>query len=126
MQEPEAYIQLLPQRQRRIMEAIYEQLMLQPGVTCKMRFKIPFFYRNSWICYMNPQRSGGVELVFLKGRQLADPSGILDDKGRKMVSGVVLENAGNIWSDAMLELLQEALILDELDILKKSGKRNNK
>ena len=75
---------------------------------------------------MNPQRSGGVELVFLKGRQLGDPSGILDDKGRKMVSGVVLENAENIWSDAMLELLQEALILDELDILKKSGKRNNK
>lgn len=64
--------------------------------------------------------------MFLKGRQLGDPSGILDDKGRKMVSGVVLENAENIWSDAMLELLQEALILDELDILKKSGKRNNK
>lgn len=114
MSDPEVYIQLLPPQERRIMEVLYEELMLQPGVTCKMRYKIPFFYRNSWVCYMNPQRACGVELVFLHGKELADPSGILDDKGRKMVSGVVLKNAVNIWTEPMTELLQEALLLDAL------------
>ena len=115
MSDPEVYIQLLPPPQRRIMEVLYEELMLQPGVTCKMRFKIPFFYRNSWICYMNPLRKGGVEFVFLKGQQLADPAGLLDAKDRKMVSGITIENAQKIPHEALMELVQEALLLDELD-----------
>ena len=29
---------------------LYEQLELTP----KIKFKIPFYYRKSWICYLNP------------------------------------------------------------------------
>jgi hypothetical protein len=47
------------------MEALYTLFMAVPGMECKMRFKIPFFYRRKWIAYMNPQKKGGIELVFI-------------------------------------------------------------
>lgn len=95
------------------MEALYTLFMAVPGMECKMRFKIPFFYRRKWIAYMNPQKKGGIELVFIKGQLMGDAHGLLETRGRKMVSGVIIEKWTRNLEEPVNELLQEALILDE-------------
>jgi hypothetical protein len=44
---------------------------------------------------------------------MGDAHGLLDTRGRKMVSGVIIEKWTRNLEEPVNELLQEALILDE-------------
>jgi len=57
---------------------LYEQLELSP----KIRFKIPFYYNKSWICYLKPIKPNGIELAFTRGNKLSNVQGILQSNGR--------------------------------------------
>ncbi|MEL6627574.1 MAG: hypothetical protein AAFQ83_09230 [Bacteroidota bacterium] len=85
----------------------------QLELTCKLRYKVPFFYRHSWICYLNPIKPHGIEWVFIHGKQLTNTHGLLDHKDRKQVSGITMTAWDNNQTDLYLEILHEALILDE-------------
>jgi hypothetical protein len=99
--------------QRDILQRLHDILAQHPGVTGKIRFKVPFYYRKSWICYLNPLKNGGVELCFLRGNELSNEQDLLDAKGRKQVYGVEYRAAEDIRSTLLDEVLQEALLLDE-------------
>ena len=62
---------------------------------------------------MNPQKNGSIELVFIYGRKLSNTQGILNDKGRKQVSGIEFSNLDEIPQEAIFEIIQEALLIDE-------------
>jgi len=113
MTDVEAYILDLEQPQRNIMEYLHQLLMANPEVTCNIRYKIPFYSRNSWVCYTNP-RDGGIELAFVQGAELSNEQGLLQARGRKMVTGVVFQSVDDIPEEALLEVIQEALLLDEV------------
>jgi len=81
---------------------------------CKIRFKIPFYDCKSWICYLNPLKKGAVELVFLRGNELIDESGLLEARGRKMVKGIIISDIDNIPFDTIHQILLQALLIDEL------------
>ena len=50
--------------QRIILQFLHDLLMATPEVTSKIRYKIPFYYRKSWFCYLNPTKKPvGVEMV---------------------------------------------------------------
>lgn len=100
-------------QQREIMLTLYRLLSDQPGVIAKIAFGIPFFYRKSWICYLNPKKSGGIELVFTRGNELSDHSGLLKAGNRKLVRGVMFKSLKDIPFDEINEIIQEALVLDE-------------
>lgn len=99
--------------QREIMLLISRLLLEQPGVTGKMTYKIPFFYRRSWLCYLNPLKDGGVEFAFTRGSELSNNSGILSANGRKQVMGAVFYQINEIPVEAVRENIHEAILLDE-------------
>lgn len=112
MNEVEAYILSRPDAQQEVLEYLHALLMANPEVYCKLRYKIPFYYRRTWVCYTNP-RDGGIELAFLRGTDLSNEQGLLSARGRKMVMGVVFYGLSDIPQEPLLEVIQEALLLDE-------------
>ncbi|HMN89735.1 MAG TPA: DUF1801 domain-containing protein [Saprospiraceae bacterium] len=100
-------------RQQETMFFLHHLIMSYPEVTGKIRFKIPFYFRKSWICYLNPLKQDRVELVFLRGNELSNEQGLLESRGRKQVLGLIIERVADIPEEALHEILQEALLLDE-------------
>lgn len=82
-------------------------------LTPKIRYGIPFYYGRRWICYLNPLSGGGVELVFTRGRELSNAQGLLEARERKQVRGIELRRMADIPKSAILEIIHEAILLDE-------------
>lgn len=99
--------------QKALLQYFHRLMMDQPGVVSKIRYQIPFYYRKSWICYLNPVKKGGIELAFLRGNELSNEQGLLDFRGRKQVAGIVFNQLAGIPEEAVMEMIQEALLLDE-------------
>jgi len=68
-------------------------------MTRKMRYRVPFYDFNKWVCYLNPTKKGMIELCFLKGKELSKIHPILEVRGRKMVAGILL----NVYNDLPIE-----------------------
>ncbi|MCB0564509.1 MAG: DUF1801 domain-containing protein [Phaeodactylibacter sp.] len=113
MNDIEAYLSDLASPQQEMMDYLHQLITSYPEVTAKIRYKIPFYYRRSWICYLNPTKDGGVELAFTRGNELSNEQGLLDARGRKQVSGVVFYQLRDIPEAVLHEVLQEAFLLDE-------------
>ncbi len=94
------------------------------GLVAKIRYRVPFYYNRSWICYLNPIKEGGIELVFLRGNELSKIQGVLEHRGRKQVSGIILKKVADIPQDIIREIMHEAIILDET--VKYASKRKGK
>ncbi len=107
------YIEARDGEQRRLFLALHALLTSLPQVTDKIRYTVPFYVRKSPICYLNPLKNGGVELVFIRGNELSNEQGLLDLKGRKQVAGVSYFAVSDIREEPLLEVLQEALLVDE-------------
>lgn len=107
------YIYQLEGDQQEMMLHLHELLTSYPEVHGKIRYKIPFYYRKSWICYLNPLKDGGVELAFTRANELSNEQGLLDFKERKQVAGITFTKVGDIQDDVLHEIFQEALLLDE-------------
>lgn len=88
-------------------------LMSYPGITAKISFGIPFYYRNSRICYLNPLKNGGMELGFTRGNELSNEQGLLETKNRKQIRGISFLSVDDIPEAAVHEIINEALLLDE-------------
>jgi hypothetical protein len=113
MNKVEEYILDLPAPQRNIMQHLHELLLSYPEVSCKIRYKIPFYDRNSWVCYLNPIKNNGVELAFIHANELSNEQGLLDFKDRKQVAGMSLYKLDDIPTLEVHEILQEAFLVDE-------------
>ena len=107
------FIDRITENQRRIVFVLHDFFLDYPHVQMKIRFKIPFYFLHSWVCYLNPVKPDKVELVFLYGKSLSNAQGLLDDRGRKMVSGIMIDNPESIPLESIQEIFAEALMLDE-------------
>jgi len=88
----------------------HEKLTLDYGLRSKLRYAIPFYDKNHWIVYLNPVKKKGIELCFLKGREMFDTMHLLNFKERTMVAGLeFLEPKINF---AFEDCMEEALRLD--------------
>jgi len=65
------------------------------------------------MCYLNPTKDNGVELCFTRGNELSNTQRILQSKGRKQVSGITYYEIKQIEESPILEILYEALLLDD-------------
>ena len=90
MTDAEDFILNFSGEQKAIMLHIHKWLTMDLGLTDKLRFKIPFYYRKSWICYLNPTKQGTIEFAFTRGNELSNSQGLLDSRGRKQVYSVEL------------------------------------
>ncbi len=62
---------------------------------------------------MNPLKDEGIEFAFTRGNELSNEQGLLEDRGRKQVRGVVFKSLSDIPFRTLMEILQEAIVLDE-------------
>lgn len=113
MEAVQHYIDELDPVPGAIMHQLHLSLLNNPGVVAKIRYRVPFYFRKSWFCYLNPIKQNGVELAFIRGRELSNQEGILLAKDRKMVRGIELFRADDIPWESVNSIIQEALILDE-------------
>lgn len=110
------YIQEYEEPQRSIMLALHRFFGAYPELSCHFRYKILFYDRKSWICYLNPLKAGGVELCFVHGQLIADPNVLLQPKGRKQIRGLTLTSAEAIPWDDIHFFLMEAFQLEDQNI----------
>lgn len=113
MSEVDFFIESKSGKQKEILEFLHQFICTYPDVTEKIRYKIPFYYRKSWICYLNPLKKDGIELAFTRGDELSNEQGILLKKGRKQIRGIEIFDAKEINEEVLQEIFQEAFILDE-------------
>ena len=113
MTEVEDFIYNYEGSQREIMLYIHKLLSDELNLTDKLRFKIPFYYRKSWICYLNPSKNSSIEFAFVRGNELSNSQGLLDSKGRKQVWSIELTKKSEIPIKELTEIIQEAILLDE-------------
>ena len=109
------YIENRPTPERSIWWHLHELLTEQAGLEPKVRHGLPFYYGLSWIAYLQPIPPAAVELVFLKGTELSNMQGLpLRIGNRKMVRGIAVTSVTAPQPDILLEIIQEAILLDEL------------
>lgn len=114
MTEIEAFPYQFEGNQREILLFLHDLLSRQLELTGKIRYKIPFYYRRSWICYLNPTRDQKVEFAFTRGNELSNAQGLLESKDRKQVYSLTFEKLSDIPPTSLLEIIQEAILLDEV------------
>ncbi|MEM6630016.1 MAG: DUF1801 domain-containing protein [Bacteroidota bacterium] len=99
--------------QRDILLFLHQHLLTYPPLTPKIRYKIPFYYGKTWVCYLNPIKKEQIELVFVRGNELSNDQRILESRGRKQVKGLICSSVDSIPLEALIETITEALILDK-------------
>ena len=82
--------------QRTVMLYFHALLTNEMNHIARMRFKIPFYFRKSWICYLNPTKKGTVEFALVRGNELSNEQGLLESKGRKQVLGIEFGSVSDI------------------------------
>lgn len=113
MTEVENYIYRFEDSQREIMLYLHNLLTIELNLRDKLQYKIPFYYRKSWICYVNPTKKKSIEFAFVRGNELSNSLGLLDSKGRKQVCSIELTSLSEIPINDLKAVIQEAILLDE-------------
>lgn len=97
------------------------QLILDnfPELREKFGYGVPYYHRHSRVCFFYPASfpySGhpeGVALGFVRGHLLSNEQGLLDLGERKEVAYVLFRREQDLVENAVLELLHEAMLVDE-------------
>jgi hypothetical protein len=113
MTPAEDYIYSFEGTQRDVLLYIHKLLSQELNLIDKIRFKIPFYYRKSWICYLNPGKNKSVEFAFVRGNELSNSQKILESRGRKQVLSIELTALSQIPIKELTEIIQEAILLDD-------------
>lgn len=108
-----AFILDQTEQQAEVIQFLHDLMLSFPEITSKIKYKIPFYYHKSWICYINPIKNNQVEFAFTRGNELSNEQGLLDAKDRKQVMGITFERVKDIPVETLIEVIQEALVLDE-------------
>lgn len=91
-----------------------------PNIQHSIKWKVPFYYYYGNLCYINPQKQHLI-LGFYQGARMANESGILVGNGT-LVRHVIIKSLEDIYQASLLDVIHEAIILDELHYGKKSKK----
>lgn len=108
----EDYIYQYEGDQREVMLYFHHLLINEFNLMPRMQYNLPFYYGKSWICYLFPSSKGLVELAFPRGNELSNVQGLLESKGRKMVSSVGFCKVQDIPVILLREIIHEAVLLD--------------
>jgi hypothetical protein len=114
MTEVQDYFYKFEGEQREIFMFLHELLLDEFNLQAKIRYKIPFYFGKTWICYLNPLKKNGVEFAFVRANELSNEQGLLDFKDRKQVAGIELYTLADVPIDSIKEIINEAILLDEM------------
>lgn len=116
-------------------DSFYEDLLLSEKSIClrlrellltnfpelreKFGYGVPYYWRHSRICFMYPASfpysgmEAGMAFGFVRGHLLSNEQGLLDFGERKEVAYIRLLSEKDIREELLLEILHEAVLLDE-------------
>ena len=114
MEEVHDYIYKYEGEQREMLQFLVDLLMDQPGMRCRISYKVPFFSIRQGICYLIAKKDGSVEIGFPRGHELSNSQGILETADRKYIRGITLSSMEKIPLEPLHEVIQEAILLDEV------------
>jgi len=109
----EDYIYQLEGQQREIMLFFHELLTIDYGLQAKIRYKIPFYFGNSWIVYLNNTKNNKVDFAIVRGKEISNSAGLLESRDRKMIRSVEFASVKEIPQDLVREIIEEAIFLDQ-------------
>ena len=115
------YINDFEGSKRQVLDYFHSLLTTEFNLEAMLKYKIPFYYCKSWICYLNPGNDH-IEVAFPRGNELSNEQGLLNSKGRKQVMGVEFKTLDEIPRKIVSEIIHEAVLLDETTPYK--SKRN--
>jgi hypothetical protein len=108
MRSVEEYIAGLPEDLGEICERIREIILSTvPEAVEKISFKIPFYHYHGMFCYLNRVKDG-IDVGFLRGRDLMDIFPQLQQGTRKIVASVIVRNKADIRKLELPELIATA------------------
>lgn len=108
------YIYEQPEPRRQLMLALHGWLIELPQLRAKISYGVPFYYGNSWVCYINPiKKNNHIELAFTRAHEFNDPTGLLQSNGRKQVKGIELSPTNDLPWEPLDEIMQVALDNDK-------------
>lgn len=84
------------------------------GIKSTIKYGIPFYSKNKLICYTNPQKPSGVEIVFWKAHPMQKSLPLLDKKKRKSMAGITINSLTEENLIVLDGIIREALEIDEL------------
>jgi len=109
----EIFLSRLSENQLTIYEFLHSSFMDFPGVSTKIRYKIPFYDYHSWLAYINPVKSGGLELCFVRGKELSSHGTMLHSRDRKQIAGLIIDDLNKAPIDDIMDAFAEAIVLDD-------------
>ena len=109
----EQFWEKLSEKQQKCAELMDSLLQDEFQLTQKMRYQLPFYFRNSWICYLNPLKNGTLELAFTRANEFSQELNLLDFKGRKQVGSLEFDELTEETISKIRFLMIEAIDLDE-------------
>ena len=113
MKKAEDFIYSQPEKVQKLMEFFHQMLCEEFGLTSKLSFGNPAYYRKSWICYFKPIKDSAFELAFFRGNELSNEQGILEAKGRKQLRSIIIKELDEELIAALKVVFFEAIDLDE-------------
>ncbi|MEQ9423555.1 MAG: hypothetical protein RJQ09_03990 [Cyclobacteriaceae bacterium] len=105
------YISLQTGTQHEILKFLYDYLSAFEGMSAKIKYKIPFYYNKSWICYTNPVKKDGIELAFVRANEFTTDFPELDFRGRKQVGGIIIHDLEDL-TDEIEMIVTHAIEID--------------
>lgn len=94
-------------------------LNAHPKMKERFLFNTAMFGVKNEICYFGIiKKNIGIEVGFHRGFQLSNEQGLLDAKKRQYIHGITFKNLNDFQEKTSIfnEILQEAIILDEVNI----------
>lgn len=101
------------ENQQKIFEFYNEMFLSYDNIKYKTRYKIPFYYGKTWVCYMAPRKDIGIELCFLRPMDMKLSIDKLDYTDRKLVAGVTITEIDKSQINMIKEIFEEAIYVDE-------------
>jgi hypothetical protein len=116
----------LPRAERIIVSRLRDLLFeTEPRFREKLSYGVPYFSRNRRVCFLWPASaplgptSAKVALGFCYANLLSNAQGLLQKEGRKQVYIARFSSVNEIDEKLLLEIIHEALLVDELHFQKK-------
>lgn len=107
------YIEILPEEKSIIAQKIRDIILTTiPGVAEKISFKIPFYHYFGMFMYMNQVKTG-IEVAFMRGKDLTELFPQLDQKNRKIVASVTITRKEDIAVTQLAEIIATAAAWNE-------------
>jgi len=89
---------------------------LVPQVQSSIKWRIPYYEYVSHMCYLTPQKNGGIELCFVHGKYLSNEAGLLLSKKRKFVRSLLINSLEELYQDVVAETILEAVtVIEEME-----------